>query len=78
MQNLVEHRDKAFFSTKESITTFQEFRCRVIPAWITKYPGLLSMAFAKKSPYKRFFQYKLFELLEKGAYDEVSKNANRR
>ena len=40
----------------------------MVPAWITDYPNVLSMALPKNSPYKPFLESTLFKFQEQGPW----------
>ena len=41
---------------------------QVIPAWITRYPGVLSFALPKNSPYKPFMEHAMLRIRESGSW----------
>ena len=41
---------------------------QIIPAWISRFPGVLSFALPKNSPYKPFLDYAVIKLRETGPW----------
>ncbi|TRY78277.1 hypothetical protein TCAL_08764, partial [Tigriopus californicus] len=66
LKAILDDKEMAYFYSMESINALNEYHCKTIPAWITDYPGLLSYALPKKSPYTKFMYYKILNLLERG------------
>ena len=48
----------AAFVNKESLDTYPKYWCAVEAPWVSEFPLMLSMAFAKESPYYPFLHYK--------------------
>ncbi len=54
---------------QEGVRNFPEFRCDLVPAWVTNFPGHLAYAVPKESAYSGVLFHKILELSESGAID---------
>ena len=52
----------------DTVSSLQSPCFQLIPAWITRYPGVLSFALPKNSPYKVFLDIAVIKLRETGPW----------
>ena len=64
---LDQHGSMAFFYTLEGIGAYPKYRCKIVSAWTTQFPGLLAFALPKESPFYAIFYHAFLASLENGA-----------